>query len=96
MIIILFLICLNKIMNEPIYQIQGLSRAEIITNLTICLRYKINDDVLLVNIIDEIVPKSQDFVSYSEYYTFLHTQYKNLILDRFNYLNAKPHAKSLM
>ena len=82
-------------MNEPLYQTQGPSRAEIITNLTTCLRYKINDDVLLANIIDEIVPKGQDFGSYRGYYTFLHTQYKNQILDRFNYLCAKPHIKPI-
>ena len=63
------------------YQTQGPSRAEIITNLTTCLRYKINDDVLLANIIDEIVPNNKDFGSYRGYYTFLHTQYKNQILE---------------
>lgn len=81
-------------MNEPLYQTQGPSRAEIITNLTTCLRYKINDDVLLANIIDEIVPNNKDFGSYRGYYTFLHTQYKNQILERYNYLCAKPHGKS--
>ena len=37
----------------------------------------------------EIVPENENFGSSRGYYTFLHTKYKNEIMERFKYLNCK-------
>ena len=83
-------------MNEPMYQLQGPSREDIILDLSKCLCYKINDNILLQKLINEVVPNNNDFGSYRGYYTFLHPQYKNQILERYNYMqnNTKIINKS--
>lgn len=79
--------------NEPWYQTQSISYQEVYKNLKTCMKYKIYNDELLDNIIKEILPKNIDFGSYRRYYTFLHTDYKNKIMERFNYLNYKKPDK---
>ena len=37
----------------------------------------------------EEVKETTDFGSYRGYYTFLHTEYKNKIIDRYNYRTVK-------
>ncbi len=61
--------------------------------LTYCLKGKISDQDTLTNLIKEIVPRKTDFGSSRGYYTFLHTQYKNEIIDRFNYFTHKIDKK---
>ncbi len=79
--------------NEPWYQTQTMSYQEVYKSLKTCMKYKIYNDKLLDNIIKEILPKNIDFGSHRGYYTFLHTEYKNKIMERFNYLNYKKPDK---
>ena len=74
---------------EPWYERDTFTYKAAVEALTYCLKGKIEDEKLLASLIKEIVPKSTEFGSSRGYYTFLHTKYKNEIMERFKYLNCK-------
>ena len=75
--------------SEPWYQCDSMKYAGVVDALTYCLKGKIEDGAVLAALIKEILPQNEDFGSSRGYYTFLHTKYKNEILERFKYLNCK-------
>ena len=79
----------SQTISEPRYQSEGPSREEVVKNLFTCLCYKLEDNVLLRSIINEIIPRNTDFGSYRGYHEFLHTKYKNDVIERYNYLCLK-------
>jgi len=75
--------------SEPWYQSAGPSRAEVVKNLFTCLCYKLQDNELLTKTINEIIPRDTEFGSYRGYHEFLHTKYKNDVIERYNYMCLK-------
>lgn len=74
---------------EPWYQVQGISYKEVHEALFNCLKHKLEDHKLLESVMKEEVKETTDFGSYRGYYTFLHTEYKNKIIERYNYRTVK-------
>ena len=76
--------------NEPWYEGTSITYKDVCVSLKTCLKYKLDNEKLLDKIIKDIVPITTDFGSYRGYYTFLHTDYKHKITERYNYRNIKP------
>ena len=74
---------------EPWYQCDTFTYKAAVEALTYCMKGKIEDKDMLARLIKEIVPEKENFGSSRGYYTFLHTKYKNEIMERFKYLNCK-------
>ena len=74
---------------EPWYQRDTFTYKAAVEALTYCMKGKIEDKDMLARLIKEIVPEKENFGSSRGYYTFLHTKYKNEIMERFKYLNCK-------
>ena len=79
---------------EPWYQCDTFTYGDAVAALTYCLKGKIEDGKMLEALIKETVSEKTDFGSSRGYYTFLHTKYKNDILERFRYLTCKVEKKN--
>ncbi len=53
------------------------------------MKHKLENHELLESVMKEEVKETTDFGSYRGYYTFLHTEYKNKIIERYNYRTVK-------
>ena len=64
----------------------------VVKALRTTLKYKLDDHVLLDKCIHEVLKtnKGNNFGSYRGYYTFLHTEFKNNVIEKYKYYTHKP------
>ena len=81
--------CYNLYSTGPWYEEAGITYQEVRHQMFEHFKYKVDDFDSLKKTIDEIVHPKLSLGSYRGYYTFQHSQLKNEIFERLQYLNIK-------
>jgi len=84
----------NRINQEEMNALQNnvqndLQSPDIKNILFKCLKYKLTNHKLLVDVLNEIVKKHTTPYEYYEYFRFTHNQYKHKVIERYLYHYVK-------
>lgn len=80
-------------MSGPWYEEVSMSHTDAKEALFNVFKFKIDDHETLKKFINEVVKESIDLGSYRGYYTFLHTEYKRQVQEKWDYLHRKIDVK---